>query len=151
MLERYTEEAKRVLLFARYEASQLGSASIQAEHVLIGLIREGHSDRPSSATANRIIALSGLTYDQILKQIEARIAIGAKVATIIEIPFSDETKRVLESAVQEAHQLHHEQVGLEHLLLGLIREDQSVAASILGVGRLSLSAARHEAAKAVTG
>ena len=143
MPERYTEAAIRALFFARYEASQLGSASIQTEHVLIGLIREGQSDKPS--TASRIVALSGLTSDQILKQIEERTAIGPKVATMIEIPFSDETKRVLESAAQEAAQMSHELIGPEHLLLGLLREERSIATSILGVGRLNLSTARHEA------
>ena len=146
--ERYTDDAERVLFFARYEASELGSTAIQTEHVLIGLIREGHRGRPSVTTANRILALSGLTSEQILKQIEKRTAIGPKVATIIEIPFSDQTKRVLESAAQEAEQLGHQHICPEHLLLGLLRDDQSIPSLILSVGRLNLSTAREQVANA---
>ena len=125
MFERYTERARRVLFFARYEASQLGSISIETEHLLLGLIREG------KGLTSRIFARSHLSLEGIRKEIEGRTVFREKVSTSVEIPFSTETKRVLRFAAEEADRLLHNYVGTEHLLLGLLREERSVAASIL--------------------
>ena len=125
MFERYTERARRVLFFARYEASQLGSISIETEHLLLGLIREG------KGLTSRIFARSHLSLEGIRKEIEGRTVFREKVSTSVEIPFSAETKRVLRFAAEEADRLLHNYVGTEHLLLGLLREERSVAASIL--------------------
>ena len=133
------------LFFARYEASELGSTSIQTEHVLIGLLRECYSGRDATRTANRILALSDLSPEDIRQEIENRVLIQTKQLTSIEIHFSDQTERVLQFAAEEADQLWRQQIGVEHLLLGLLREDQSVAALVLTVGRLTLSAAKLEA------
>ena len=89
MFERYTERARRVLFFARYEASQLGSISIETEHLLLGLIREG------KGLTSRIFARSHLSLESIRKEIEGRTVFREKVSTSVEIPFSAETKRVL--------------------------------------------------------
>ena len=89
MFERYTERARRVLFFARYEASQLGSISIETEHLLLGLIREG------KGLTSRIFARSHLSLENIRKEIEGRTVFREKVSTSVEIPFSAETKRVL--------------------------------------------------------
>lgn len=147
MFERFNDAARRALFFARYEASQLGSVCIESEHVLLGVIREGHSRNPASEIGHRILALSGLSPEQILKRIEARVVIRPKVANSIEIPFSDQMKRVLQLAADEADRLQHAEIGPEHLLLGLLQEGQSTAAAALGVGRMSLSEARNEALK----
>ena len=88
MFERYTERARRVLFFARYEASQLGSISIETEHLLLGLIREG------KGLTSRIFARSHLSLESIRKEIEGRTVFREKVSTSVEIPFSAETKRV---------------------------------------------------------
>ena len=125
MFERYTERARRVLFFARYEASQLGSISIETEHLLLGLIREG------KGLTSRIFARSHLSLEGIRKEIEGRTVFREKVSTSVEIPFSTETKRVLQFAAEEADRLLHNYVGTEHLLLGILREERSVAASIL--------------------
>src|SRR5574341_1267662 len=125
MFERYTERARRVLFFARYEASQLGSISIETEHLLLGLIREG------KGLTSRIFARSHLSLENIRKEIEGRTVFREKVSTSVEIPFSAETKRVLQFAAEEADRLLHNYIGTDHLLLGILREERSVAASIL--------------------
>src|ERR1700740_1745726 len=138
MFERYTERARRVLFFARYEASQLGSISIETEHLLLGLIREG------KRVPSRIFARSHLSLENIRKEIEGRTVFREKVSTSVEIPFSAETKRVLQFAAEEADRLLHNYIGTEHLLLGILREERSVAASILMEKGMRLNAVRED-------
>jgi ATP-dependent Clp protease ATP-binding subunit ClpC len=138
MFERYTERARRVLFFARYEATQLGSTSIETEHLLLGLIREG------KGLTSRIFARSHLSLESIRKEIEGRTVFREKVSTSVEIPFSAETKRVLTFAAEEADRLLHTYIGTEHLLLGLLREERSVAASILYEKGMRLASVRED-------
>jgi ATP-dependent Clp protease ATP-binding subunit ClpC len=138
MFERYTERARRVLFFARYEASQLGSISIETEHLLLGLIREG------KGLTSRIFARSHLSLENIRKEIEGRTVFREKVSTSVEIPFSTETKRVLQFAAEEADRLLHNYIGTEHLLLGILREERSVAASILMEKGMRLHTVRED-------
>src|SRR5881394_2821752 len=138
MFERYTERARRVLFFARYEASQLGSISIETEHLLLGLIREG------KGLTSRIFARSHLSLENIRKEIEGRTVFREKVSTSVEIPFSAETKRVLQFAAEEADRLLHSYIGTEHLLLGILREERSVAASILMEKGMRLNTVRED-------
>jgi len=138
MFERYTERARRVLFFARYEASQLGSVSIETEHLLLGLIREG------KGLTSRIFARSHLSLENIRKEIEGRTVYREKVSTSVEIPFSAETKRVLQFAAEEADRLLHNYIGTEHLLLGILREERSVAASILMEKGMRLHSVRED-------
>jgi len=138
MFERYTERARRVLFFARYEASQLGSISIETEHLLLGLIREG------KGLTSRLFSRSHISLESIRKEIEGRTIFREKVSTSVEIPFSTETKRVLQQASEEADRLLHNYIGTEHLLLGLLREDRSVASSILSEKGMRLSSLRED-------
>jgi ATP-dependent Clp protease ATP-binding subunit ClpC len=138
MFERYTERARRVLFFARYEATQLGSTSIETEHLLLGLIREG------KGLTSRIFARSHLSLESIRKEIEGRTVFREKVSTSVEIPFSAETKRVLQFAAEEADRLLHTYIGTEHLLLGILREERSVAASILYEKGMRLASVRED-------
>ncbi len=138
MFERYTERARRVLFFARYEASQLGSISIETEHLLLGLIREG------KGLTSRIFARSHLSLESIRKEIEGRTVFREKVSTSVEIPFSAETKRVLQFAAEEADRLLHNYIGTEHLLLGILREERSVAAAILMEKGMKLNGVRED-------
>ena len=138
MFERYTERARRVLFFARYEASQLGSISIETEHLLLGLIREG------KGLTSRLFARSHLSLESIRKEIEGRTVFREKVSTSVEIPFSTETKRVLQHAAEEADRLLHNYIGTEHLLLGILREERSVAASILFEKGMRLTGVRED-------
>ena len=104
MFERYTERARRVIFFARYEASQLGSNSIETEHLLLGLIREG------KGLTSRIFSKSHLSMETIRKEIEGRALYRDKVSTSVDIPLSLESKRVLGYARRgsgaDAPQLH---------------------------------------------
>src|SRR5688572_19855923 len=144
MFERYTERARRVLFFARYEASQLGSISIETEHLLLGLLRE------DKGLTSRIFARSHLSLENIRNEIEGRTVLREMVSTSIEIPFSAETKRVLQFAAEEADRLLHNHIGTEHLLLGLLREERSIAAQILTGNGLALATVRDDIVRMVS-
>ena len=137
MFERYTEKARRVIFFARYEASQFGSPHIETEHLLLGLLRE------DKALTNRFLRSQG-SVESIRKQIEGQTAIREKVSTSVDLPLSQESKRVLAYATEEAERLAHKHIGTEHLLLGLLREDKCFAAEILHERGLRLSTLREE-------
>jgi ATP-dependent Clp protease ATP-binding subunit ClpC len=121
MFERYDENARRSLFYARYEASQLGSRSIESEHLLLGLLRLGENP------ASRILAR--------LPDIRTPLVESArdkeKISTSVEIPFSKSAKRALEVAAQEADRLHHSHIGPEHLLLALLADRTTVAGELL--------------------
>src|SRR5881628_3558608 len=138
MFERYTERARRVIFFARYEASQLGSNSIETEHLLLGLIREG------KGLTSRIFSKSHLSMESIRKEIEGRALYRDKVSTSVDIPLSPESKRTLGYASEEAERMPHNYIGTEHILLGLMREEKSVAAAILAEKGMRLSAVRED-------
>jgi ATP-dependent Clp protease ATP-binding subunit ClpC len=141
MFERYTEKARRVIFFARYEASQFGSPYIETEHLLLGLLRE------DKALANRFLR-SQANIESIRKQIEAQTTIREKVSTSVDLPLSTECKRVLAYAAEEAERLGHKHIGTEHLLLGLLREDKCFAAEILHGRGLRLATVREEISRA---
>ncbi len=138
MFERYTERARRVIFFARYEASQLGSGAIETEHLLLGLIREG------KGLTSRLFAKGHLSMDQIRKDVEGRSPYREKVSTSLDIPLSGESKRVLGHAAEEAERLLHNYIGTEHILLGLMREERSTAATILAEKGMRLAGARED-------
>jgi uncharacterized protein (TIGR03435 family) len=136
MFERYTERARRILFFARYEATQLGSTSIETEHLLLGLVREG------KGLTSRLFERSHLSLEGIRREVEGRTVLREKVPTSVDIPFSVEAKRVLQYAAEEADRLRHTYVGSEHLLLGILREEHSLAASILADKGMRLASVR---------
>ncbi len=141
MFERYTEKARRVIFFARYEASQFGSPYIETEHILLGLLRE------DKALTNRILRAPA-SVEAIRKQIEGHTTIHEKVSTSVDLPLSNEGKRVLAYAAEEAERLSHKHIGTEHLLLGMLREERCFAAEILNERGIRLSAMREELAHA---
>jgi ATP-dependent Clp protease ATP-binding subunit ClpC len=142
MFERYTERARRVIFFARYEASQFGSTTIETEHLLLGLIREDKN------LTNRFLR-NHSSIESIRKDIEGRTTIREKVSTSIDLPLSNECKRILAYAAEEAERLNHRHIGTEHLLLGILREEKCVAAEILHERGLRLNAIREELARSV--
>ena len=141
MFERYTEKARRVIFFARYEASQFGSPYIETEHLLLGLLRE------DKVLTNRFLR-SHASVESIRKQIEGHTTIREKVSTSVDLPLSNECKRVLAYAAEEAERLSHKHIGTEHLLLGLLREEKCFAAEILTERGLRLAAIREDLAHA---
>ncbi len=140
MFERYTEKARRVIFFARYEASQFGSPYIETEHLLLGLLRE------DKALTNRFLRQHS-SVESIRKQIEGHTTIREKVSTSVDLPLSNECKRVLAYAAEEAERLAHKHIGTEHLLLGLLREEKCFAAEILHERGLRLATIREELAR----
>src|SRR5271170_1317690 len=142
MFERFTEKARRVIFFARYEASQFGSTTIETEHLLLGLIREDKN------LTNRFLR-NHSSIESIRKEIEGRTTIREKVSTSIDLPLSNECKRILAYAAEEAERLNHRHIGTEHLLLGILREEKCVAAEILHERGLRLNAIREELARSV--
>jgi ATP-dependent Clp protease ATP-binding subunit ClpC len=142
MFERFTEDARRALFFARYEAAQRGSVSIGAEHLLMGLIREPTGVTDLIATHTRI------PLESIRREIESRMNVGAKVAGAVDVPFGAETKRILQFAADEADRLLHHDINIEHLLLGILREEECVAASVLMKNGLQLDTLREAAVRA---
>ncbi len=143
MFERYTEKARRVIFFARYEATQYGSPYIETEHLLLGLLRE------DKALANRFLRTHGVV-ESIRKEIESRITIRERISTSVEVPLSAECKRVLNYAAEEAERLNHKHIGTEHLLLGILREEKSFGAELLQERGLRLSTLREEVARSTT-
>src|SRR2546427_5057574 len=144
MFERYTEKARRVIFFARYEASQVGSPYIETEHLLLGLLRE------DKALARRLLH-SGGSVESIRKKIHEYPTVGEKIPTSVDLPLSNECKRVLAYAAEEAERLGHKYIGTEHLLLGLLREEKCFTAEILFERGLRLSTIREELASGSQG
>jgi hypothetical protein len=136
VFERYTEKARRVIFFARLEASHFGSPYIETEHLLLGLLRE------DKALSNRFLR-SHASVESIRKQIEDHTMPGEQVATSVDLPLSSESKRVLAYADEEAGRLGQKHIGTEHLLLGVLREEKCFAAEILHERGLRLSIARE--------
>ena len=138
MFERLTERARRALFFARDETSQLGSTRIDTEHLLLGLIREG------KGLTDRLFADAGIGFDEIRDEVLRRVPARSKTPTSAEIPFSAAAERVLQHAAQEADRLLHDYVGTEHLLLGLLSEQGSVAADVMTSRGLRLDRVREQ-------
>jgi ATP-dependent Clp protease ATP-binding subunit ClpC len=138
VFERYTERARRVLFFARYEASQTGSVTIETEHLLLGLLRE------SKGLTSRILRSANVDLEAMRRQAEARTAFKEKVSTSVEIPFTDATKRALQQAAVEADGLLHSYIGTEHLLLALLHDPRTAAGEVLAAHGLGHDDVRKE-------
>jgi len=137
MFERYTEKARRTIFFARYEASHFGSLYIETEYLLLGLLRE------DKALANRFLR-SHAAVESIRKQIEGHTAPREKVSTSMDLPLSRECKRVLAYGAEESERLNHKHIGTDHLLLGLLREEECFAAQLLRERGLILDSVREQ-------
>jgi ATP-dependent Clp protease ATP-binding subunit ClpA len=145
MFERYTEKARRVIFFARYEAAQFGSEFIETAHLLLGLFREDPD------LAYRFLGLGVAEAESklhaIRKRIEDLTQRRPKVSTSADLPLSRESKLVLHYSAEEGERLNHEHIHPEHLLLGLLRVEGSQAERILQEQGLRLSLVREEIAK----
>jgi ATP-dependent Clp protease ATP-binding subunit ClpC len=142
MFERFTEKARRVIFFARYEALQYGSQVIAPEHVLLGLMRED-----KTLSARFFPFRTTLSVEEIRQEVESRIVMREKIPQSVELHVTPETKRVLAFAREESERLQSRNIGTEHLLLGLMREEQSIAAEILFDQGLRLKGVREEVAR----
>lgn len=136
MFGRFTERAQKVLSLAQEEAVRLGHNNIGTEHILLGLIREGEG-----IAAKALIAL-GLGLEKIQDEVESLIGRGQEQPT--NIAYTPRAKKVIELSMDEARKLGHTYVGTEHILLGLIREGEGVAARVLNNLGVSLNKARQQ-------
>jgi len=125
VFERFTERARRVIILAREEAGRFRHDFVGTEHVLLGLIRDGEG------IATAVLQRLGLRLETVKAEVERALAGFPKTLTFGEVPFTPQAKRVLELSIEEARQLGHNYIGTEHLLLGLMKEGQSIAAKIL--------------------
>jgi ATP-dependent Clp protease ATP-binding subunit ClpA len=124
MFDRFTDRARRVVVLAQDEARMLSHDYIGTEHILLGLIHE------SQGVAAKALQTLGISLDAVRQQVEEIIGQGQQ-APSGHIPFTPRAKKVLELSLREAHQLGHDYIGTEHMLLGLIREGEGVAAQVL--------------------
>ncbi len=124
MFERFTEKAIKVIMLAQEEARRLGHNFVGTEQILLGLIGEG------TGVAAKVLKSMGVTLKDARVEVEKIIGRGSGFVAV-EIPFTPRAKRVLELSLEEARQLGHNYIGTEHLLLGLIREGEGVAARVL--------------------
>ena len=146
MFERYSERARRVVFFARYEASQLGARQIETEHLLLGLLRE------DPALMKRLLSSDESVQDLRVKieeqhRIDHLVSSDNCTSTSVEMQLSDDTKWALDFASEEADRVLHDRIDSAHLLLGLLRVTDGAAAKILGSHGLELSAVRLEVLK----
>src|ERR671922_2435331 len=144
MFERFTDRARRVVVLAQEEARLLNHNYIGTEHLLLGLIHEGEG------LAAKALESLGVTLDQVRSQVEDMIGVGTATPQG-HIPFTPRAKKVLELSLREALQLGHNYIGTEHILLGLLREGEGVAAQVLVRLGADLSLVRQQVIEVLAG
>src|SRR5471030_2574609 len=144
MFERFTDRARRVVVLAQEEARMLNHNYIGTEHILLGLIHEGEG------VAAKALESLGISLEAVRQQVEEIIGHGQQ-APSGHIPFTPRAKKVLELSLREALQLGHNYIGTEHILLGLIREGEGVAAQVLVKLGADLSRVRQQVIQLLSG
>jgi ATP-dependent Clp protease ATP-binding subunit ClpC len=144
MFERFTDRARRVVVLAQEEARLLNHSYIGTEHILLGLIHEGEG------VAAKALETLGISLEAVRAQVEEIIGQGGSSPSG-HIPFTPRAKKVLELSLREALQLGHNYIGTEHILLGLIREGEGVAAQVLVKLGADLSRVRQQVIQLLSG
>ena len=144
MFERFTDRARRVVVLAQEEARMLNHNYIGTEHILLGLVREGEG------VAAKALESMEISLNAVREQVQEIIGEGSH-APSGHIPFTPRAKKVLELSLREALQLGHNYIGTEHILLGLIREGEGVAAQVLGKLGADLSSVRQQVIQLLSG
>ncbi|HKI87172.1 MAG TPA: ATP-dependent Clp protease ATP-binding subunit, partial [Thermoanaerobaculia bacterium] len=138
MFEKYNEKARRALFFARYEASKLGSRVIESEHILLGILREGEE------VVQELLQRFEVKPEEIRREIEGERVFVERISSTAELPLSEESKKILAYASHEAESMLHASVGSEHLILGILRVEGSLAMRILAQHGLDIYGVREE-------
>ncbi|MDP7035245.1 MAG: ATP-dependent Clp protease ATP-binding subunit [Planctomycetota bacterium] len=138
MFDRFTDRARKVMTLARQEAQRFNHEYIGTEHILLGLVQEG------SGVAANVLKNMGVELRKIRLEVEKMVQSGSNMVQMGQLPFTPRAKKVLEFALEEATNLGHNYIGTEHLLLGLLRENESVAAQVLINLDLKLEEVREE-------
>ena len=144
MFERFTDRARRVVVLAQEEARMLNHNYIGTEHILLGLVREGEG------VAAKALESMDISLNGVREQVQEIIGEGSH-APSGHIPFTPRAKKVLELSLREALQLGHNYIGTEHILLGLIREGEGVAAQVLGKLGADLGGVRQQVIQLLSG
>ena len=144
MFEKFTDRARRVVVLAQEEARMLNHNYIGTEHLLLGLIAEGEG------VAAKALESLGIAVERVREQVEEIIGQGQQ-APGGHIPFTPRAKKVLELSLREALQLGHNYIGTEHILLGLIREGEGVAAQVLVKLGAELNRVRQQVLQLLSG
>ncbi|HXM14376.1 MAG TPA: Clp protease N-terminal domain-containing protein, partial [Candidatus Eremiobacteraceae bacterium] len=139
MFERYTEKARRVVFFARFEASRYGNHYIETEHLLLGLLRE---DLPLL----KIFLGDGDIEGNLRSEVERHIKQGEWMSTSVEIPLTSECQKALKLASEEAQRLASRHIGTEHVLLGMLGVEGSLATKLLQARGLRAATVREKVA-----
>nr|BAK06755.1 predicted protein [Hordeum vulgare subsp. vulgare] len=143
MFESFTEKAIRVIMLAQEESRRLGHHTVGSEQILLGLVGEG------TGIAAKVLRSAGLNLKDARAEVEKVLGRGPGLIPV-EIPFTASAKKVIESSNEESRQLGHNYIGTEHLLLGLIREDDGAAAIVLKNFQADLGDIRNEVIKMIT-
>ncbi len=138
MYEKFTDRARKVMNYARQEAQKLNHEYIGTEHILLGLVREG------SGVAANVLQNMDIELKKLRLEVEKLVASGPDLVSVGQLPFTPRAKKVLEYAFEEAKALSHNYVGTEHLLLGLLREEDGIAARVLQASGVKLDDVREE-------
>jgi len=138
MFDRFTDRARKVMGLARQEAQRFNHDYIGTEHILLGLIQEG------SGVAADVLKNLDVDLKKIRQEVEKLVSHGTTMVTMGQLPFTPRAKKVLELALEEASNLGHNYIGTEHLLLGLIREQEGIAAQVLQNIKVRLEDVREE-------
>ncbi|HHH76214.1 MAG TPA: ATP-dependent Clp protease ATP-binding subunit, partial [Phycisphaerae bacterium] len=138
MFERFTERARKVMALANQEAQRFNHEYIGTEHVLLGLVKEG------SGVGANVLKNLGVDLHKVRMEVEKLVKAGPDMVTMGKLPQTPRAKKVIEYAIEEARNLNHNYVGTEHLLLGLLREHEGVAAQVLMNLDLKLDEVREE-------
>lgn len=125
MFDRFTDRAKKVMNLARQEAQRFNHEYLGTEHILLGLVQEGNG------VAANVLKNMGIDLNKIRTEVEKIVKTGASMVTMGQLPFTPRAKKVLELSMEEASNLSHNYIGTEHLLLGLIKENEGIAAQVL--------------------
>ena len=136
MAKRFTENAQKIILIAQEEAKRLNHDYVGTEHILLGL------SALEGTVSNKILSGLGVTFRKVRQEIEKMVGIGDTIMLLGEIPFTPRAKKVLELSVEESQMLGSDHIGTEHILLGLIREEEGMAGKILANLGLNLDSVR---------
>jgi ATP-dependent Clp protease ATP-binding subunit ClpC len=138
MYERFTDRARKVMQLANQEAQRFNHEYIGTEHILLGLVKEG------SGVAANVLKNLDVDLRKIRLEVEKLVQSGPEMVTIGKLPQTPRAKKVIEYSMEEARNLNHNYVGTEHILLGLLREQEGVAAQVLMNLGLKLDDVREE-------
>jgi ATP-dependent Clp protease ATP-binding subunit ClpC len=145
MQDRFTNRLKKVINIARQEAIRMRHDYIGSEHLLLGIVKEGEG------VAALVLSNLGIEKDELISAIENAVSYGSTPIVLGEIPLNQEARRILNYAMEEARRMNHSYIGTEHLLLGILKEEQSIAAQVLFSLGIDIDIVRSEIMKILEG